>query len=337
MDDDRSGSLRAATVDPLARRRQGRKSRSRSTTGTRPPNDLFGPCPGGRLEGDESDRFVQHFMALPRAAHRASGSGTFDTSDRGLGLLPSGPPAQQATDMRGSRNDGRRGGELRNTAREATANGTTALATRPRRTDRTDRLVVVSDTLEVPTWIRDWCRAAGWALHVHRVPAVVPGHLGLPGRVVPEIGALLADPVLVLQGGSTGAGLREVTAPIHALPDDVPVLVAAADTARHLDGRVVLVHGLPVSFAERSVGLTSALLHGRRVLDAAARWIAAQAPDLRVVTRLVRAHPYELVGEDLDTGLLVVGGPRRDVSDDLGLVARSALHHATCPVLIVPR
>lgn len=62
------------------------------------------------------------------------------------------------------------------------------------------------------------------------------------------------------------------------------------------------------------------------------------ARDVDVVTRLARVHPHELVGEDLDTGLLVLGGPRRDVvDDDLGLVARSALHHATCPLLIVPR
>lgn len=124
---------------------------------------------------------------------------------------------------------------------------------------------------------------------------------------------------------------------LHALPDDAPVLAAAADTARHLGVPLVLVHGLPMSFAERSVGLRSALEHARRLLDAAARQVVVDAPDLRVDTRLFRAHPHELVGENADTGLLVVGGPRRQVCDDLGLVARSALHHATCPVLIVPR
>jgi nucleotide-binding universal stress UspA family protein len=92
-----------------------------------------------------------------------------------------------------------------------------------------------------------------------------------------------------------------------------------------------------VSFAERSIGLAAALEHARRLLDAAARRLATESPDVRVMTRLCRAHPHELVGEDLDTGLLVVGGPRRGGVDDLGLVARSALHHATCPVLVVPR
>ena len=77
--------------------------------------------------------------------------------------------------------------------------------------------------------------------------------------------------------------------------------------------------------------------HGRRLLDAAAERLTADAPDLPVVTRLVRAHPHELVGEELDTGLLVIGGPRRHASDDLGLVARTAVQHATSPVLVVPR
>ena len=73
---------------------------------------------------------------------------------------------------------------------------------------------------------------------------------------------------------------------------------------------------------------------------ASAQWdrrLAVDAPDLVVETRLVRVHPHELVGENLDTDLLVIGGPRRRIPDDLGLVARTALHHATCPVLIVPR
>jgi hypothetical protein len=55
------------------------------------------------------------------------------------------------------------------------------------------------------------------------------------------------------------------------------------------------------------------------------RRLAVDAPDLVVETRLVRVHAHELVGENLDTGLLVLGGPRRHVPDDLGLVARTAL------------
>jgi nucleotide-binding universal stress UspA family protein len=217
-------------------------------------------------------------------------------------------------------------------------NDRSAVMDRPPRFDRYDRLVVVSQAPDLPTWVREWCRRAGRKLCVHRVPTTVPGHRPSPVHLIVELAALTTDPVLVVQPGPVGTGAAEVTAALHDLPDDAPVLAEAADTARHLGAPLVLTHGLPVSFAERSVGLPPALDHARRLLDAAARRLVADAPGVHVATRLVRAHPHELVGEDLDTGLLVIGGPRRGCGDDdLGLVARSALHHAPCPVLIVPR
>jgi hypothetical protein len=215
-------------------------------------------------------------------------------------------------------------------------NGGTALAPRPPRLDRTDRLVVVSDNPDLPGWVHDWCRSAGRELCAHRRSAT-PGHRPAPADLLTEIEALATEPVLVVPPGPADVGLLEVTAAIHNLPDDAPVLSAAADTARHLGTPLMLIHGLPVSFAERSVGLRAALEHARRLLDTAAQRLVHDAPDVHAATRLVRAHPHELVGEDLDTGLLVIGGPRRHVPDDLGLVARSALHHAACPLLIVPR
>jgi nucleotide-binding universal stress UspA family protein len=212
-------------------------------------------------------------------------------------------------------------------------NGTT-LATRPR---RVDGLVVVTDTPDLPGWVRDWSRRAGRELRVHTTPVRAPGHGPTPPGLLAAISAWATDPVLVVPAGSADNLLRQVTAALHDLPDDEPVLAAAADTVRQVGGPLVLAHALPVSFAEHSVGLRSALAHAHRVLDAAARLLAAENPDLTVETRLVRTHPHELVGENLDTGLLVIGGPRRGFTDDLGLVARAALNHATCPVLIVPR
>jgi nucleotide-binding universal stress UspA family protein len=156
------------------------------------------------------------------------------------------------------------------------------------------------------------------------------------GELLDTVIPLAVDPVLVLHPDSTDTALRQVTAALHDLTDDAPVLAAAVEAARQLGAPLVVTHGLPVSFAERNVGLASAQKHGRRLLDAAARRIG-RGSGLALVTRLVRAHPHELVGKELDTGLLVVGGPRHRVHDDLGLVARTALNHATCPVLIVPR
>ena len=202
---------------------------------------------------------------------------------------------------------------------------------------RTGRLVVVGAAPYPPPWVRAWCREAGWRLDARPLPTPVPGRRPVPVPLIADIAELAADPVLVLPPGAAADRLPDVTAALHGLPDDAAVLAAAADAARHLGVRVVLTHGLPLSFAERSVGLPSALDHARLLLVAAVRRLAAEAPGVPVTTQLVRAHPHELVGEDLDTGLLVVGGPRRDELDGLGLVARSALHHAACPTLIVPR
>ncbi|MBO0852077.1 MAG: hypothetical protein J2P20_21635, partial [Pseudonocardia sp.] len=99
-------------------------------------------------------------------------------------------------------------------------------------------------------------------------------------------------------------------------------------------------HGVPPSFAERSVGMGAALAHGRWLLDIAARRVTAQVPGLAVSRRLQRAWPHELVGqagEMLDpTGLLVLGMPvdRRD--GGVGLVASSALHFWPNAILFVP-
>lgn len=216
-------------------------------------------------------------------------------------------------------------------------NGGLTLEPRPSLVDRADRLVVVGDTSSLPDWVRDWCRRTARELHKHPTQVRTPGHQPAPAHLVAAITAWAADPVLVIPLDAAGAEVRHVTAALHDLPDDAPVLVAAADTARCVGGPLVLTHGLPISFAERSVGLRSALAEARSMLDEAAGRLAADSPDLTIETRLVRAHPHELVGADLDTGLLVIGGPRRRVPDDLGLVARTALDHATCPVLIVPR
>jgi nucleotide-binding universal stress UspA family protein len=136
--------------------------------------------------------------------------------------------------------------------------------------------------------------------------------------------------------GAAGGDPPRVVAAVRELPDDEPVLAEAVAVSRKLGGTLVLLHAVPLSFAERSVGLDRALEHGRRVLDdATARVVAAGAAPPR--TRLMRMWPHELVGERLDADLLVIGGPRPRPPRRVGLVASSALAHAPCSVLLVPR
>ena len=123
---------------------------------------------------------------------------------------------------------------------------------------------------------------------------------------------------------------------LRGLPDDAAVLADAIDAVVHLRGSLTLVHGVPLSFGERSVGLSDALRRGDDLLLDARALVDAGA-DLPVDTRLVRAWPHELVGEQLDADLLAIGGPRAGVEGGVGLVAATAVRHAPCPVLLAAR
>jgi Universal stress protein family len=211
----------------------------------------------------------------------------------------------------------------------------------PARGRRASRvLVVVGDGATgtpgpVPEWAANWCRGARWALRVH--PDTGPGAVAAAARLDARVLVLRPDTPRLGPAHPPG-----VVAAVRELPDDAPVVADAATAAALLGGHLTIVHAVPRSFAERSVGLDGAVAHGRRLLDAAAR--LASATDGVVVERmLLRVRPYELVGGALDADLLVIGGPRRarhgdaSAASDPGLVAHSAVYHAPCPVLLTPR
>ncbi|MBW0116287.1 universal stress protein [Pseudonocardia abyssalis] len=187
-------------------------------------------------------------------------------------------------------------------------------------------LTVTSGPAGVPAWVRRWCRRCG-----------------VPLRGAPEPGrqaAALAGggALLVARGHQEQPTRPVVVAAVRDLPADGPVLAAAAEAAGHLDGSVLAVHAVPLSFGERSVGLGEAVRHGLRLLDESADVLGRTG--IPVEVRLVRRWPHEIVGAevgaDLGAGLLVLGCARRDPLQPFGPVVRSALCHAPCPVLVVP-
>jgi hypothetical protein len=198
-------------------------------------------------------------------------------------------------------------------------------------------LVVVARTEDqIPPWAQHWCRRSGrdMRLRTEAAQRVIGPHA--PPR--PDVVAGLAgELVLVVRPSPDNAGAPRVVAAVRNLPDDLPVAATAAEWAAALDARMRVVHAVPRSFAERSVGLEAAVEHGRRAMAEAATTAARIAPDVPVDTRLLRVHPHEAVGEGLEADLLVVGGPRLRVPAGLGLVSRSALYHAPCSILFVPR
>lgn len=209
---------------------------------------------------------------------------------------------------------------------------------RPRRR----RVVVfIADPIP-PEWALEWCRRRGGEPLI-RHTSTRPPH-GSPSALPRAVADVAGHEVLLLRptpSHDPQPSPSSVTAAIGDLPKDAQVLAEAADAAAHLGTGLVLAHGVPPSFAERSVGLSAALAHGRWLLDTAARRVAAQVPGLAVSRRLQRAWPHELVsqaGGMLDpTGLLVLGMPvdRRD--GGVGLVASSALHFWPNAILFVPQ
>jgi nucleotide-binding universal stress UspA family protein len=191
-------------------------------------------------------------------------------------------------------------------------------------------LVVVADDAgtAAPPWVGDWCRSRGREIlrHPGRGPAAAEGAAAFGARVL----------VLRPEPREAGTGPARVVAALRDLPDDALVVADAAEAAARLDAGLTVLHAVPRSFGERSVGLDGTLAHGTRLLAAAAGQVAVHGPRPPVEVRLLRMRPHELVGEALDADLLVLGGPRPG-RGGLGLVARSALHHAPCPVLLTPR
>jgi hypothetical protein len=192
-------------------------------------------------------------------------------------------------------------------------------------------------------WARPWCRAAGYEL-TQRSPSPPTALDGGPiavghGRFTSEVAELngAGDSVLVHRYPAYLPRGENTVAALHDLPEDEAVLLHAAACASALARPLLLVHAVPVSFAERSVGLAAAVAHGRKVLDAGLAVVAGKEPEVNVTTRLLRARPQEIVATGLSIALLVIGGARAGTRNPLGLVALSALHHASCPVLLVAR
>ena len=208
---------------------------------------------------------------------------------------------------------------------------TSALAAPTASQRPTDVLVVMAPEPDVPAWVAQACRRSRRQVRIEPAPGAAENRLL-------TIAALAGHSVLV--GGPNGpdpSGTGRVVAAVRDLPSDSAVLAEAAVAADVLGAAIVPVHCVPLSFGERSVGLTDALGRGHDVLDAAVAQLAVDAPGVTVLPRLLRVHPHELVGEGLDADLLVLGGPRHRIPTRVGLVGCSAVQHAPCPVLLAAR
>lgn len=176
----------------------------------------------------------------------------------------------------------------------------------------------------VPDWVAGWCARRG------REVCARP-HGG------DTVASLVDDSVLVPQNHHLSAERPRIVAAVGALPDDDAVLDEAAEAAAELRGSLVVLHGVPLSFGERTIGLPEAMRHGQRLLDQGRARAREVEPGVVVEIALVRAWPHELIGERLDADLLVLGGARTATPTRLGRVATTAVQHAPCVVILTPR
>jgi hypothetical protein len=175
----------------------------------------------------------------------------------------------------------------------------------------------------VPEWVLRWGGRSGRTVRAGTAEATAGA-------------ARTGDSVIVL-GAAPFAERPRIVAALRSLPEDAAVLAEAVDAAVYLRGSLTVVHGVPLSFGERSVGLSEAVARGEDLLLNARTLVDTAGRDVPVDARLVRAWPHELVGEQLDADLLAIGGPRAGAAGGVGLVAATALCHAPCPVLLAAR
>ncbi|MEU7815227.1 universal stress protein [Pseudonocardia sp. NPDC049154] len=176
----------------------------------------------------------------------------------------------------------------------------------------------------LPGWVRDWAARAGV------VTQVAPG---AAREVAASRGCRTGrGAVLLLRGDASPP--RRIVAAVQEHEADQPVVAAAASAAEACRARLRIVHAVPRSFGERSIGLAEAVERGRQLVTSVG---VAEGPGVRADRDLVRAWPHEVLDETLDADLLVVGGLRPHGPDELGLTARTAVVHAPCAVLVVPR
>ncbi|AHH96929.1 hypothetical protein GCM10010174_74130 [Kutzneria viridogrisea] len=150
--------------------------------------------------------------------------------------------------------------------------------------------------------------------HLHRCT------IGLGSLVLPTVSTAHCD-VLVVRGAPAAVwgAHRTVTAMVSGGREDAAVLRRAVGMAATYRSRLRIVHASPFEEAEDVLHLAE--LH--------VQTLPFRPPCSLTVAR---ALPHEVIAQAGNTDLLVLG---RGTGRHAGSVAKAALHHSRCPVLLV--
>ena len=149
-------------------------------------------------------------------------------------------------------------------------------------------------------------------------------------------GCAAGDSVLVPRTDPCSASARVVAA-LRSLPDDAFVLIDALDAARHLGGTLAVLHGVPVSFGERSVGRDEALAVAAISSSRPAASSVTPEPRCRSRSRWYGRGPTRSSASSSMPTCWFSAVPGQGRAGRIGLVAGSAVRHAPCAVLLAPR
>lgn len=174
-----------------------------------------------------------------------------------------------------------------------------------------------------------------------RADEIIVGHRGLGGFLGMLLGSTglrvaghVPVPVIVVRG-EVCERRGEVLAGVDLSGDAANVLRYAFEAAALRGAWVRVVHAWQPPATPLAVRETAAVAQ-ERLTDAIAPWRAA-FPDVGVVEQTPCGHPVgELTDHSSRAALLVVGSPERDHGPCLGPVAHGVIHHADCPVAVVP-
>ncbi len=179
------------------------------------------------------------------------------------------------------------------------------------------------------------------------------GFVGLLlGSVAHGVAGRATCPVVVVQGPVSDP-TGEVVVGIDGAPESRPALELAFAEAAARGATIRAVHCWrpfawtavqAVPFSTAGVGAVGSDLltdeeAAREVIREAIADIAERHPDVKVVEQIIEGHPVPgLTGSAEGADLLVVGrsGSGGFTEVLLGSVSRGVLHHAPCPVMIVP-
>lgn len=217
------------------------------------------------------------------------------------------------------------------------------------------RALAVAPDLEVSTRLVVAGAAAAVLEEAQDAALVVVGNRGLGGflgLLVGSVGVAVAAharcPVIVVREGNPGEGsiaTGRILVGVDGSEMSAQAVEFAFERAARHGSTVVAVHAWTLPVPAEAGGEYAAYVDteqleraGRGILENALAPAVERFPEVKVETKVVRAHPGQaLQAESQDADLVVVGSRGRGGFRGLllGSVSQGMLHHAACSVAVV--